>query len=241
MTTIGALGSTAWPDVGPEVLFVPVGSTEQHGPHLPLDTDTAIAAAVTDGLVARYGPAALAAPAIAYGASGEHEDFPGTVSIGSAALEMLLLELGRSASVWAARIVFVNGHGGNLDALSASVSLLRAEGRDAAWVPCAVPRESADADSHAGFLETAIIRFLRPGDVRMERAVAGETRPLPDLLPSLRREGVRAVSPSGVLGDPRGATAQHGAAFLDTMIELVWRRVAGGRVDARGCLQADQT
>src|SRR5581483_7600341 len=95
-------------------VVIPVGSTEQHGPHLPLDTDTRIAAAVADAVVATLeaaghpGPV-MVAPAIAYGASGEHQGFAGTVSIGAAALEHLLVEYGRSACEWATRLVFVHG------------------------------------------------------------------------------------------------------------------------------------
>ena len=77
-------------------------------------------AAVTAGLA--EGPATpscsgLVAPAIAYGDSGEHQSFPGTISIGTEALSTLLLEYGRSATCWAQRLVFVNGHGGNITAL----------------------------------------------------------------------------------------------------------------------------
>ena len=88
-----ALGEQVWPSVpdGP-TLLVPVGSVEQHGPHLPLDTDARVAAAVA----ARTG--LLVAPPVAYGASGEHEAFAGTVSVGHAALRLLLVELGRSAA-----------------------------------------------------------------------------------------------------------------------------------------------
>ena len=93
-------------------LVIPVGSTEQHGPHLPLDTDTRIAAAVAHGVAERLAESGgtdwMLAPAISYGASGEHEDFPGTVSIGTSGLRLLLVEFGRSASRWASRLVFVN-------------------------------------------------------------------------------------------------------------------------------------
>jgi creatinine amidohydrolase len=89
-----------WPEVPSGALFlVPTGSYEQHGPHLPLDTDTTIATAVArraaDVLAGGDGPV-LVGPAIAYGASGEHQDFPGTVSIGTDALRQELVELGRS-------------------------------------------------------------------------------------------------------------------------------------------------
>ena len=119
-------------------LIVPLGSTEQHGPHLPLDTDTRIADAVARGVAERLDGDWLLAPALGYGASGEHEGFPGTVSIGTAALQLLLVEFGRSASSWASRLVFVNGHGGNVEAVAGATTLLREEGRDVAW--CSVHR-----------------------------------------------------------------------------------------------------
>ena len=134
------LGSRTWETAGTGVLLIPLGSTEQHGPHLPLDTDTRIAAAVAADLADRFGAAgmpALVAPPVAYGASGEHEGFAGTVSIGTAALTGVLVEAARSASRWAGAVVFVNGHGGNVDAVREATAQLRSEGRDAEWVPCA--------------------------------------------------------------------------------------------------------
>ena len=233
----GELARTAWPEVpaGPLVL-VPVGSTEQHGPHLPLDTDTVIARAVTHAAAAalRAGPAAppLVAPALAYGASGEHADFPGTVSIGQQALRTVLVEMARSLALWAGRVVFVNGHGGNLAALDTAVALLRTEGHDAAWTGCEAP----GGDAHAGRAETSLMLHLAPEEVRLDRAVAGETRPLAALLPDLLARGVRAVSPCGVLGDPAGATAEEGHRTLDAMVSAVAHRIAAGEVDGRGRL-----
>jgi len=239
------LARRTWQEIGGGFLLVPVGSTEQHGPHLPLSVDTVVATAVADELARRCraaGQEALVAPAVAYGASGEHEQFPGTVSIGTRALALLLLELGRSASAWAQRIVFVNGHGGNLDALAEAVPRLRDEGRDAAWLPCAAPAADPQVgDSHAGRTETSLVARLRPDDVRWERAEPGASEPLPDLLPRLRIEGVRAVSPNGVLGDPFGASAAEGARLLDAMTDTAWVRLRHGRVAANGCLVPGET
>ena len=206
----------------PPSLLVPVGSTEQHGPHLPLDTDTRIATAVARGAGARLGRDWLVAPAIAYGASGEHQDFAGTISIGTEALTLLLVEYGRSAACWAGRLVFVNGHGGNVDALTRAVSRLRAEGRDVGWCSCA----AVGGDAHAGHTETSVLLHISPGDVLTDRWLAGNGAPLPELLPSMRRGGVAAVSRVGVLGDPTTATAVEGERIFDEMVDGCIRRVA---------------
>ncbi|OCB41424.1 mycofactocin biosynthesis peptidyl-dipeptidase MftE [Mycobacterium parascrofulaceum] len=203
-------------------ILIPLGSTEQHGPHLPLDTDTRIATAVARGARARLDGDWSVAPAIAYGASGEHQSFAGTISIGTDALTLLLLEYGRSAAGWARRLVFVNGHGGNVAALAAAISRLRDEGRDAGWCPC----EAAGGDAHAGHTETSLLLHISPGDVRTDRWLAGNRSPLPELLPSLRRGGVAAVSPVGVLGDPTTATAEEGRRILAEMVDGSVRRVS---------------
>src|SRR6516165_984356 len=120
---LGTVTSSQLLSTSPSIM-VPLGSTEQHGPHLPLDTDTRIATAVARGAATRLEQEWLVAPAIPYGASGEHQSFAGTISIGTEALTMMLVEYGRSAACWARRLVFVNGHGGNVDALSRAVSRL---------------------------------------------------------------------------------------------------------------------
>src|SRR4051812_24728599 len=103
------------------VLAVPLGATEQHGPHLPLGTDTRIACALCSGLAdARDG--VVVAPALPYGSSGEHAGFAGTLSIGRDALEAVLIELVRSASF--ERVLFVSAHGGNAEPLAAAVHTL---------------------------------------------------------------------------------------------------------------------
>jgi mycofactocin precursor peptide peptidase len=228
------LADAVWPEL-PEapLLVVALGSVEQHGPHLPLTTDTAIADAVARAAVPAL-DGALLAPALAYGASGEHEGFPGTISIGTAALTGLLVEYGRSACRWAGRLLVVNGHGGNLDALRAAVPLLRSEGRDVAWFPCAVP----GGDAHAGRTETSLMLHVEPAVPVGRPAVAGVTTPLGELLPRLRAEGLRPVTPTGILGDPAGASAQEGAELLDGLVSRLVTAAAPWRVGADGRLVA---
>ncbi|MCE3550531.1 mycofactocin biosynthesis peptidyl-dipeptidase MftE [Pseudonocardia sp. RS11V-5] len=213
---------TVLTDGPPRTLVVPVGSVEQHGPHLPLTTDVRVAEQVAARMEQRD-PGLVLAPAVAYGAAGEHEGFPGTVSIGHEALRAVLVELGRSACRWAARLVFVNGHGGNVPTLVEAVRLLRYEGRDAAWVPCVAP--GARGDAHAGRTETSLMLALDPDRVGPARD-AGATAPLRELLPVMREQGVAGVSPNGVLGDPGGATAEEGEALLAAMTDALATAVA---------------
>lgn len=212
-------------------LVIPLGSTEQHGPHLPLDTDTRIAAAVAGDVAHHLGY--LVAPPIHYGASGEHQGFPGTISLGTTALTAVLIEYGRSACEWAQRLVFVNGHGGNLDALRAAAGLLRREGRDVTWSSCSV----AEGDAHAGHTETSLLLHLSPADVRSGEAAPGNAEPLAALMPRMRSGGVVAVSESGVLGDPTTATAEAGALLFAQMVADCLSRITRWEPDGDGMLR----
>lgn len=208
-----ALAELAWPEVGGlaagALLVVPVGATEQHGPHLPLSTDTDIAEAIVRSAVTRH-PRAVSAPPVAYGASGEHSGFAGTLSIGQAAAELVLVELCRSASATFERVLLVSTHGGNAQPVRRAVALLRGEGRDVrAWSP------RWDGDAHAGRTETSLMLAIAPDRVRLALAAAGATAPIVELLPALRSHGVLAVSETGVLGDPAGASADEGRRLLD--------------------------
>ena len=221
MTGRGAssrLGDVTWTDLwnlAPRpIIAVPVGSCEQHGPHLPLDTDTRIAVALAEGLVSSFEPCdVLIGPTMAATSSGEHAGFPGTLSIGAALVEQTIVELVRSAD-WSAGVVLVNGHAGNARPVQRAVNQLLGEGRRVlAWWP-----HIRNGDAHAGESETSMMLALAPSLVRMSRAEAGRPEPIVDLIEELRSNGVRAVSPNGVLGDPRSATANHGKALLTRLI-----------------------
>jgi mycofactocin system creatininase family protein len=191
---------------------VPLGSTEQHGPHLPLGTDTLVAVAVCDRVAARRDDVVVA-PALPYGSSGEHAGFAGTLSIGQDALSSVAVELVRSADAFAG-VVLASGHAGNAEPLGRAVALLGSEGRRvAAWFP-RIP----GGDAHAGRTETSLLLALDPGAVRVDLASPGATAPLSELMPALREGGVAAVAPNGILGDPTGATAAEGEQILDALV-----------------------
>jgi creatinine amidohydrolase len=224
---VTGLAGLTWPEVGEvasdTILAVPIGSTEQHGPHLPLSTDTDLAVALCDRL-ARERADVLVAPPVNYGASGEHAGFPGTLSIGQQALELLLVELGRSACDTFAHVLFVSAHGGNASAVARATARLRAESRD---VLAYQPRW--EGDSHAGRTETGLMLALRPLTVRARHAEAGNTGSLRELMPQLRAGGVRSVSENGVLGDPTGATAAEGASLLRSLTAALADEVGAWR------------
>jgi len=192
-----------------------------------MDTDTLVAEELaaralhhTDGL--------LVGPTVSVTASGEHAGFPGTLSIGTATTTAVLVELVRSAD-WAAAVVLVNGHGGNHAAVTAAVEQLTGEGRRVlAWWPSwPRRRDGGPADLHAGRIETSLMLAIDPGLVRLERATTGADTSIEEL----RRRGVKATSPSGVLGDPAGASGGEGerfiGAFVDDLVHEIerWRPI----------------
>jgi mycofactocin system creatininase family protein len=226
------LGNMTWTELGgldptgsernARSLVVPVGSCEQHGPHLPLDTDTVIATALASDLVARRDDCVLA-PAITVSASGEHQGFPGTLSIGTDVMATMIVELARSAD-WAAGIVFVNGHGGNLVAMQRASAILRGEARNVlVWWPHVL-----GGDPHAGHTETSLMLVLAPDQVRLGAATPGPIPPLDDLI----RHGVRPLSATGVLGDPTGANIGDGQEILRTLTDGLAAAVAEWAGDA---------
>ncbi len=217
-------------DVAPgATLLVPLGATEQHGPHLPLGTDSVIAERWADG-VARVlsdaGQPVVVAPALPYGSSGEHQSFPGTLSIGHEALGLVIIELVRSAATGFARVVFLSGHAGNHEPVTAAVNKMVGEGHDVCcFFPAWTATEHRPIDAHAGRTETSLMLYLEPEQVVSERLAPGDTRPLSEVMPMLVTDGVAAVSPSGVLGDPTGADAAEGRALFEDLVRRTARRL----------------
>jgi creatinine amidohydrolase len=231
------MAELSWPEFQRRVaagapVFLPLGSTEQHGPHLPLDTDSTVASLVCEALAARLaadGVDAVVAPAIAYGASGEHEDFPGTISIGTQALTFLLLEFGRSASSWAERIVFVNGHGGNIVPSQQATFELRQKYRTrndllliatTYWTLGGKPWEAGlpmvqRRMGHACEYETSMMLRLNPH-------LVGDHAKVPDVDwgnpfdPASRAWTMKDRSEPGHVGFPKTASAEKGEILFRT-------------------------
>lgn len=214
------LGSSTSPEIAaagaetPLTLLLPLGSTEQHGPHLPLDTDTRIAQAVADGIAHRIDPVRVA-PAISVSASDEHRGFAGTLSVGTRVMTEMLIEIVGNAGPEFGRIVAINGHGGNAYALRAATEVCKA--RDRALEVWSVRLPGGDA--HAGRTETSLMLAIAPDLVRLEKAEPGATEPLDELLPKIMEGGIREVSANGVLGDPSGANEAEGTRLLAALID----------------------
>ena len=197
----------------PPIVLLALGSWEQHGAHLPFDTDTVIIEAVVDAAIRSVDPENTqfsVVPTIGVTASDEHNGFAGTLSIGTQALSDAVVSIARSAS-WARGICIVNGHGGNADALKLVHSALDYENiRHSIW---SLPYYEG-ADMHAGHTETSLMLHLAPDTVRMDLAEVGAIGDSEILIERMRTGGMQAVSPNGIVGDPTNATAAHGATVL---------------------------
>ena len=221
------LGELTWPEAAEHsrsVLLVPLGATEQHGPHLPLDTDTCIIEAIAARVAVDW-TGLVVAPALAYGSSGEHQGFAGSISIGPEALEHLLVELVRSASEQFWGVCLICWHGGNRAAVDEATRRLVTEGRRVlSWFPGAL-----EGDAHAGRTETSLMLAVEPSKVRLERLAAGNTARIDDLMEALREDGVLAHSSNGVLGNPFGASEAEGVRLMQLLVDDLSARIRAWR------------
>jgi len=220
-----------------DVVVVPVGSCEQHGPHLPLDTDTYDALWISLRAAERAG-CALVAPPITYGVSYHHMAFPGTISISPETLMRLAVEVAESLVKHGfKKIVFENGHGGNAPALNAAAQMIRARHPDVlvvvdnvSLIPDLIEElVETPYDAHSGEFETSTSLANRPELVRRERIRRPEFRgpPVRYMRVGLKARGPRVfwpirtdeLSDTGAIGDPTRASEEKGRAFLEAMVE----------------------
>jgi creatinine amidohydrolase len=224
------------PDRENTVIVLPVGAIEQHGPHLPCSVDSVISSGVIGKALEKL-PAEIRAfgmAPITYGKSDEHLHFPGTMTLTGPTLLATIVELGES--VYRAgfrKLLMPNGHGGQPQVLEMAAREMRLRHGDYLVVPYHVSRlpnasgkyvsdEEKRLGMHAGHSETALMMALAPDTVHMERAVPN----IPPAFPSkiLSADGrpacawtARDFGPSGIIGDPMGATREQGLHILDTL------------------------
>lgn len=232
------LGQVPWPALenGVDTVVLPLGSTEQHGPHLPLDTDTRIATALAERIATRLGTAVVA-PSIPVGPSMEHAGFPGTISISPDTLEQLLREYVESFERSGfRRVIIVPGHGGSFPVVErAFPELARTTDidviaiTDLQWymdlLQEGLHRADVDVDEpvvHAGASETALMLTLAPDLVGPDRP-QGHTGPVSAA--TLYSEGIETYDENGVLGDAREATADVGNALLEVVTDAYYEYI----------------
>ena len=207
-------GRELWHAARARVLVVPVGSCEQHGPHLPLDTDTRIAIAIADGLVEAYTDGARRHPLVLAPAADRHRQrrtrrLPRHAVDRHRGVRAVVVELVRSAD-WSGGVVLVNGHGGNAEAVSRAVATLRTRRPPGAGVVAA----GRGGDAHAGETETSVMLALAPALVRTTAMEPGRsTEPIGDVrrpaAPRWRSGRERPTACSAIPTGRRRATAAH--------------------------------
>ncbi|WP_418283772.1 creatininase family protein [Halorubrum sp. DTA46] len=248
------LADATWTDVRDadvDVAFVPVGSTEQHGPHAPLGTDTLDAVAVAEAGAAAYSaePSTAAAestldevavtPPIPIGVAEEHRAFDGTMWVSPETFRSYVREAAESLPNHGIdRVVFVNGHGGNVEALA---EVARRFSRDPSHAGYAVAftwfdtvGEHASDMGHAGPLETALLRATRPDLVREDRideAAADAAERWGEWVSGVNlAHDSDEFTANGVVGDPTAGDAERGEELLglasDALAELATAVVA---------------
>ncbi|AMW29535.1 MULTISPECIES: creatininase family protein [Oscillatoriales] len=234
------------PDRENTVIIQPIGAIEQHGPHLPLIVDAAIATAVTGKALEKLDRTipAYALSTLYYGKSNEHWHFPGTITLTSETLMSVLMEVGES--IYRAgfrKLVFVNAHGGQPQILEMVARDLHQQHEDFMVFPLFVWRvphiakelfspEELELGIHAGDIETSVMLSILPDVVRREKVV----REFPHGLPSdslLSMEGklpfawvTRDLSASGVLGDATAATEDKGTRLLESVVDSWVKAIA---------------
>ncbi|MCL2931870.1 MAG: creatininase family protein [Trichodesmium sp. MAG_R03] len=233
------------PDKENVVIIQPVGSIEQHGPHLPLIVDSAIATYITGKALAKLEKniPAYTLPTQYYGKSNEHWHFPGTITLSAQTLMAVLTEIGESLYRSGFRkLLFLNAHGGQPQVIEIVARDLHQKYEDFLLFPLLVWRvpnpceelltqKEMELGIHAGDVETSIMLSMLPDVVKMDKAVCEYPQGLPEGS-MLSMEGklpfawlTRELTRSGVFGDATVATKEKGdrilEAFTDGWVQVI--------------------
>ena len=233
------LGELTWTEASDrfkevDIALLPVGALEQHGPHLPLDTDAFDAGYLAEKVAeACTNPKPLVLPLISYGVSYHHEDFPGTISINNDTLTKIVYDIGMSAAHnGITKLVIINGHGGNIPSLKFAAQMIN---RDAHIFTTVDSGDTSDVDLeklcetpndvHAGEIETSTSLAIRPELVNMSKAKKFVPKFSSHYLDFTTNRSVEwfartlKISPTGILGDPTKASAEKGKKMWEVMIK----------------------
>jgi len=218
-------------------VIVPLGSTEQHGRHMPLGTDAVLGDEIGWALAARL--EAFMAPTVRFGCSEHHLSFAGTISLGEETFKRVVSDVAASLSRHGfRRIVLLPTHGGNFKPLAEAVAELKPvenvkviaftdlEGLvNAAFASSgSFGVNPAQSGAHSGEWETSLMLALRPEQVKMEHAAAGFVGDLSEIMAKVF-DGIQNLDQNGVLGDPRPATAAAGDQYFEQIVEFLYQWV----------------
>lgn len=216
-----------------DVAILPVGAIEQHGPHLPLDTDSFDAEYLARQVAAACSkPRPLVMPLIPYGVSYHHDGFKGTISINNDTLSNLVYEIGMSlAQNGIKKIVIINGHGGNGPSLNFAAQMIN---RDAGIFVSVDSGETSDVDIynmvetpndvHAGEFETSTALAIRPELVKLSLGKKSVPKFSSRYLNFTSQRGIswyaytKRISENGIMGDPTRASAEKGRKMWQIMV-----------------------
>ena len=241
------LDRLTWEDIkqeiqnGRDTVVVPFGSTEQHGPHLPLGTDAVLGDEIGWRLAERLD--AFLAPTVRFGCSAHHLAFTGTISLGEKTFRSIVADVVASLSGHGfRRIVLLPTHGGNFKPMAKAMAeiepvkgvqvlaftdLMGLVGA-AAESSRSFGVDAAKSGAHSGEWETSLMLALRPKQVKMDRAAEGFLGELSEITSKVF-DGIQNLDQNGVLGDPRPATAVAGKKYLEDITAYLnqWVRDQG--------------
>jgi len=232
-----------WPDFKEAIVngfnrvIVGIGSTEQHGPHLPLKTDAALADEVVFRVAKDIGNS-LIAPTIRVGCSDHHLAFPGTISIQSSTLQAIIFDYVESIRKHGFRTaVFISTHGGNFSTMQEAIEKLQNKFSDFKTIGYTdlfsfmepmykVAKENGipidEGGAHAGEIETSMMMAIQPNSVIKNRFEPGYVGPLgSEELNIILKKGMPALTKNGILGDPAKSTSERGQKYIENLADFL--------------------